>query len=71
MASFSKVYTALLIFIVGSTQKQLARQVTYFKAEEQILRRQFPVRNRLTQRAKYRIIRFAIKVRSLAFGVQG
>jgi putative transposase len=36
MASFRNVYTALLLVIAGSTHKELARQVTYLKAENKI-----------------------------------
>jgi putative transposase len=37
MASFRKIYTSLMLVIAGSTSKELARQVSYLKAENQIL----------------------------------
>ncbi len=56
MTSFRSVYTALLLVIAGSTHKELARQVTYLKAENQILRRRLPDRISLTQSEKNRLI---------------
>ena len=37
MASFRNIYTSLMLVIAGSTSKELARQVSYLKAENQIL----------------------------------
>ncbi|XZE33891.1 integrase core domain-containing protein [Pirellulaceae bacterium SH501] len=59
MASFRNVYTSLLLVIAGSTDKELARQVNYLKAENQILRSRLPGRISLTEREKNRLIRFA------------
>jgi putative transposase len=59
MASFRNVYTSLMLVIAGSTNKELARQVSYLKAENQILRSRLPDRISLTQREKNRLIRFA------------
>jgi putative transposase len=59
MINFRNVYTALLLVIAGSPHKKLARQVTYLKAENQILRRRLSDRISLTQREKNRLIRFA------------
>jgi putative transposase len=59
MASFRNVYASLLLVIVGSTQKELARQVRYLKAENQILRSRLSDRVSLAQREKNRLIRFA------------
>lgn len=59
MASFRSVYTSLLLVIAGSTEKELARQVSYLKAENQILRSRLPARISLTEREKNRLIRFA------------
>jgi putative transposase len=59
MASFRNIYTSLMLVIAGSTQKELARQVSYLKAENQILRSRLPDRISLTQREKNRLVRFA------------
>ncbi|MCO8123523.1 hypothetical protein NHH03_17380 [Stieleria sp. TO1_6] len=59
MASFRNVYTSLMLVIAKSTDKELARQVSYLKAENQILRSRLPKRLSLTQREKNRLIRFA------------
>jgi|GEM_PF-3075515 hypothetical protein len=60
MANFRNVYTALLIVITGSPHRELTRQVTYLKAENQILRRRLPDRISLTQREKNRLDHFVI-----------
>jgi hypothetical protein len=70
MTNFRNVYTALLLVIAGSTHRELASQVTYLKAENQILRRRLPDRIILSQREKNRLIRFVKNVGSLAFNVQ-
>jgi putative transposase len=59
MASFRNVYTSLLLVIAGSTDRELARQVNYLKAENQILRSRLPGRISLTECEKNRLIRFA------------
>ena len=59
MASFRNVYTSLMLVIAKSTAKELARQVSYLKAENQILRSRLPKRLTLTQREKNRLVRFA------------
>jgi putative transposase len=59
MASFRNVYTSLLLVIAGSADRELARQVNYLKAENQVLRSRLPGRISLTERAKNRLIRFA------------
>jgi putative transposase len=48
-----------MLVIARSTQKELARQVSYLKAENQILRSRLPDRISLTQREKNRLVRFA------------
>ena len=48
-----------MLVIARSTQKELARQVSYMKAENPILRSRLPDRIRLTQREKNRLVRFA------------
>jgi len=64
MASFRNVYTSLMLVIAKSTDKELARQVSYLKAENQILRSRLPKRLTLTQREKNRLVRFAKNVGS-------
>ncbi len=59
MASFRNIYTSLMLVIAGSTKKELARQVSYLKAENQILRSRLPERLSLTHREKNRLVRFA------------
>jgi putative transposase len=59
MAAFRNIYTALMLAIAGSTQKQLARQVAYLKCENQLLRSRITHRIILTHREKCRLIRFA------------
>jgi len=59
VASFRNVYTSLMLVIAKSTDKELARQVSYLKAENQILRSRLPRRLSLTQREKNRLVRFA------------
>jgi putative transposase len=48
-----------MLVIAGSTSKELARQVSYLKAENQILRSRLPERLILTHREKNRLVRFA------------
>jgi len=48
-----------MLVIAKSTDKELARQVSYLKAENQILRSRLPRRLSLTQREKNRLVRFA------------
>ena len=59
MASFRNIYTSLMLVIARSTQKELARQVSYLKAENQMLRSRLPAKISLTQREKNRLVRFA------------
>mgnify|MGYP003675006438 CR=1 FL=1 len=59
IASFRNIYTSLMPVIARSTDKELARQVSYLKAENQILRSRLPARVSLTQREKNRLVRFA------------
>ena len=53
-----------MLVIARSTEKELARQVSYLKAENQILRSRLPDRISLTQREKNRLVRFARKLGS-------
>ena len=42
MASFRNIYTSLTLIIADSTSMELASQVSYLKAENQILRSRLP-----------------------------
>ena len=64
MARFRNIDTSLMLVIARSTQKELARQVSYLKAENQILRSRLPNRISLTQREKNRLVRFGKKLGS-------
>ena len=69
MVSFRNIYTSLMLVIAGSTSKELARQVSYLKAENQILRSRLPGRLILTHREKNRLARFSKNLGSAsAFG---
>ncbi len=59
MANFRNIYTSLMLVIAKSTDKELARQVSYLKAENRILRSRLPARISLTQQEKNRLVRFA------------
>ena len=59
MANFRNIYTSLMLVIAKSTDKDLARQVSYLKAENRILRSWLPARISLTQQEKNRLVRFA------------
>jgi putative transposase len=59
MANFRNVYNSLILVIAGSTQRELARQVSYLKVENAILRSKLPKRISLTEREKNRLCRFA------------
>jgi putative transposase len=59
MASFRNIYTSLMLVIASSASKELARQVSYLKAENQILRSRLPELLILTHREKNRLARFA------------
>jgi putative transposase len=52
MASFRNIYTSLMLVVARSTEKELARQISYLKAENQILRSRLPDKIRLIARRK-------------------
>lgn len=56
------IYNALLLLIAGATQKELARQVTYLKVENKILRSKLPARVPVTTVEKSRLVRFGQKL---------
>jgi putative transposase len=64
MASFRNIHTSLMLVIARSTEKELVRQVSYLKAENQILRSRLPDKISLTEREKNRLVRFAKKLGS-------
>ena len=64
MASFRNIYTSLMLVIARSTEKELARQISYLKAENQILRSRLPDKISLTEREMNRLVRFAKKLGS-------
>jgi len=66
MASFRNVYNSLLLVIARPTDRELARQVSYLKSENQILRSRLPERLILKQREKSRLVRFAKNLGSAA-----
>ncbi len=53
-----------MLVIARSTQKELARHVSYLIAENQMLRSRLPAKISLTQREKNRLVRFAKKLGS-------
>jgi putative transposase len=56
------IYNALLLLIAGATQKELARQVSYLKVENKILRGNLPARVPVTAQERNRLIRFGQKL---------
>ena len=56
------IYHSLLLVIAGSTQKQLASQILYLKAENEVLRSKLPNRIPVTLQEKNRLIRFGAKL---------
>jgi len=58
MANFRNIYTALLLVLAKATNKELARYVSFLKAENQLLRSRLPERLKPTDREKNRLIRF-------------
>ena len=56
------IYNALLLLIAGATNKQLARQVTYLKVENKILRSKLSARVTVTTQERNRLVRFGAKL---------
>ena len=56
------IYRALLLLIAGATHKELARQVSYLKVENKILRSKLSGRVMVTAHERNRLIRFAAKL---------
>src|SRR5262245_54849290 len=56
------IYNALLMLIVGATNKELARQVTYLKVENKILRGKLSGRVTVTAQERNRLVRFGAKL---------
>ena len=53
-----KVFQALLLMLARATDRELARQVQYLKAENEILRSKLPARVSVTTQEKRRLLRF-------------
>jgi putative transposase len=56
------IYNALLLLIAGATNKELARQVTYLKVENRILRGKQSGRVAVTAQERNRLVRFGAKL---------
>jgi putative transposase len=56
------IYNALLLLIAGATHKELARQVSYLKVENKILRSKLSPRVRVTAQERNRLVRFGAKL---------
>jgi len=56
------IYNALLLLIAGATNKQLARQLTYLKVENKILRGKLSRRVTVTAQERNRLVRFWAKL---------
>jgi putative transposase len=65
MVSFRNIYTSLMLVIARSTEKELARQLSYLKVENQILRSRLPDKLSLTEREKNRLVRQARESQTL------
>jgi putative transposase len=56
------IYNALLLLIAGASNKELARQVTYLKVENKILRSKLPGRVTVNAQERNRLVRFGAKL---------
>jgi putative transposase len=56
------IYRSLLLVIAGATQKELARQVRYLKAENEVLRGKLPARITITPKERQRLLKFGAKL---------
>jgi putative transposase len=56
------IYQAVLLVIVGATQRELARQVRYLKVENEILRSRLPKRVIVVPKERARLVKFARKL---------
>jgi len=56
------LYHNLLLLIAGSTQQELAAQIQYLKAENEILRARLPKRIRTTAQERIRLAKFGEKL---------
>ena len=61
-SSMKNLYHRLLLLIAGSTQKQLAAQIQYLKAENEVLRARLPKHIRTTAQERSRLIKFGKKL---------
>jgi putative transposase len=58
------IYRSLLLLLVGTTQKELARHVRYLTVENQMLRSRLPFRLNITPQERNRLVRFGAKLGS-------
>ena len=56
------LFRPLLLVIAGSTQRELARQIRYLKAENEILRKKLPARITITPKERQRLVKFGSKL---------
>jgi len=56
------LYHNLLLLIAGSTQKQLAAQIQYLKAENEVLRARLPSQVKTTAQERTRLVKFGEKL---------
>jgi putative transposase len=56
------IYCSLLLIIAGATQKELARQVQYLKAENDVLRSKLPVRITIVPKERERLLKFGARL---------
>jgi len=56
------IYIKLLLLLAGSTQKELAGQVSYLRVENQILRSKLPARVSVTPQERSRLVRFGTRL---------
>lgn len=56
------LYHNLLLLIAGSTQKQLAAQIQYLKAENEVLRARLPGQVKTTAQERTRLVKFGEKL---------
>jgi putative transposase len=58
----ASIFRSLLLVIAGASQKDLARQIRYLKAENEILRAKLPARITITPKERQRLLRFGAKL---------
>jgi len=56
------IFRSLLLVIAGANQKELARQIRYLKAENEVLRSKLPARITITPKERQRLLKFGAKL---------